>query len=148
MDENGNRKAQFFYSSGDMFDEHWRRPKKEWKPYEEYQREKKDIYRQQGGGFYQKEKFLIEKKPKLDSFFNRFMAASEKRHENTDVTLRNQQALIVNLETQVGELNKHFQEGFPVINNSGSISKAQVLATTTKYEEHKVPLVFLGTIKM
>lgn len=28
LDENENRKAQLFYSSGDRYDENWRKPKK------------------------------------------------------------------------------------------------------------------------
>lgn len=41
LDENGNRKAQVCYSRNNRFDEDWRRMKKEWKPYEEYRKEKK-----------------------------------------------------------------------------------------------------------
>ena len=33
LDENGNRKEQVCYSSGDRFDEDWRKPKKECLPY-------------------------------------------------------------------------------------------------------------------
>ena len=48
MDEFGNRKAQVCYSSGDKFDEDWRKPKKEWLPYEEYKKQKEEKYRQTG----------------------------------------------------------------------------------------------------
>ena len=40
LDENGNKKAQVFYSSGDKYDEYWRKPKMEWLPYEEYKKQK------------------------------------------------------------------------------------------------------------
>lgn len=45
LDENGNRKAQICYSSGDQFNEDWRRPKKEWLPYEEYKKQNQENYR-------------------------------------------------------------------------------------------------------
>lgn len=35
FDENGNKKLQVCYSSGDWYDEDWRKPKKEWLPYDE-----------------------------------------------------------------------------------------------------------------
>ena len=52
LDENGNKKAQMFYSSGDKFDEDWRKPKKEWLPDEEYKKQKDEKYKQIGRGFY------------------------------------------------------------------------------------------------
>lgn len=39
LDENGNRKAQVFYSSGDRYDEDWRKPRKKWFPYTEYKKQ-------------------------------------------------------------------------------------------------------------
>lgn len=44
-----------FYSSGDKFDEYWRKPKNEWFPYDEYKKEKEEKYRQTGRGYYKKE---------------------------------------------------------------------------------------------
>lgn len=35
LDENGNRKAQVYYSIGDKYDEDWRKTKKERLPYDE-----------------------------------------------------------------------------------------------------------------
>ena len=38
LDDNGNKKAQVYYFSGDKYDEDWRKLKKEWLPYEEYKK--------------------------------------------------------------------------------------------------------------
>ena len=46
LDDNGNRKVQAFHSSGDRFDEDWRKPKKKWLPYDEYKRAKEEKYEQ------------------------------------------------------------------------------------------------------
>lgn len=44
------------------------------------------------------------------------MEASKKRHDATDVTTRNQQAFFKNIETQLGQLNKFFNEQLPLNN--------------------------------
>lgn len=41
---------------------------------------------------------------------NRFKEANEKRHDDTDATLRNQQAFVANIKTQVEQLNKLVNE--------------------------------------
>ncbi|XP_023749864.1 uncharacterized protein LOC111898174 [Lactuca sativa] len=81
LDENGNKKAQVFYLSGDRYDEKWRKPKKEWLP---------------------------------------FIAASEKRHNDHDAAiqetrdmLRTQQASILNIEKQLGQLEHQVNERRP-----------------------------------
>lgn len=38
LNEKGNRKHQVCYSSGEKNDEDWRKPHKEWLPYEEYKK--------------------------------------------------------------------------------------------------------------
>ena len=78
MDEYGNKKAQVCYSSGDKYDEDWRKPKKEWLPYEEYKKQKEEKFRQTGRGFYQREQPLVEKKSELETMLMKFMEASEK----------------------------------------------------------------------
>ncbi|XP_052624901.1 uncharacterized protein LOC128132394 [Lactuca sativa] len=96
LDENGNKKVQ-----------------KEWLPYEEYKKAKEEKYRQKGRGFYQKEEPAQERKPSLEEMLTKFVAASEKRHSDHDAAiqetrtmLRNQQASIHNIETQLGQLAK------------------------------------------
>lgn len=41
LDDNRNSKAQVFFSSGDRYDDDWRKPEKEWLPYDEYKKEKR-----------------------------------------------------------------------------------------------------------
>lgn len=85
LDENENRKAKACYLSGDRYDEDWRRPKKEWLPYDEYKKANEEKYRQQGHGFYQMELPAPEKKNDFEAMLSRFEAASEKRHDDTDM---------------------------------------------------------------
>ncbi|XP_052624758.1 uncharacterized protein LOC128132285 [Lactuca sativa] len=117
LDENGNKKVQVCYSSGDRYDEDWRKPKKEWLPYEEYKKAKEEKYRQKGRGFYQKEDLTQERKPSLEEMLTKFVAASEKRHSDHDgaiqetrTMLRNQQASIHNIETQLGQLAQQINQ--------------------------------------
>ena len=60
LDENGNRKVQVCYSSGDRFDDNWRKPKKEWLPYDEYKKTREEKYKQKERGYYQKEEPVHE----------------------------------------------------------------------------------------
>lgn len=106
LDENENRKAQVCYSSGDKYDEDWRKPKKKWLPYDEYKKAKEEKFWQTCHGFYQKEQSEPEKKIDFESWVARFVGASEKRHDAIDSTLRKQKASILNIETQVGKLSK------------------------------------------
>lgn len=94
LDEDGNKKVQVCDSSGDKCDEYWRKPKKEWLSYEDYKKQKEENFRQTGRGFYQKEQPLPEKKVDLKSMLARFMEASEKRHDENDVVIRDQQLLM------------------------------------------------------
>lgn len=98
------------YSSGDKYDEGWRKRKKEWFPYDEYKKAKEEKFRQTRRGYYQKEQPPPEMKPDFDSMWNRFMEASEKMHDAIDSTLRNQQASIADAETQVGQLTQLVHE--------------------------------------
>lgn len=94
LDENGNKKAQVCYSSGDRYNEDLRNPKREWKPYDEYKIEKKENYRQQGRGFYEQEKPVPKKKPDLQSILTRFVEASEKSHNDVNVALKEKKSFI------------------------------------------------------
>ncbi|KAL7609424.1 hypothetical protein Lser_V15G10314 [Lactuca serriola] len=117
LDENGNKKVQVCYSSGDRYDEHWRKPKKEWIPYEEYKKAEEEKLRQKGRGFYQKEEPAQERKPSLEEMLTKFVVASEMRHSDHDAAiqetrtmLRNQQASIHNIETQLGQLAQQINQ--------------------------------------
>ncbi|XP_052627764.1 uncharacterized protein LOC111897230 [Lactuca sativa] len=120
LDENGNKKAQVLYSSGDRYDENWRKPKKEWLPYEEYKRAKEEKYKQKERGYYQMEEPVMEKKADLEEMFTRFIAVSEKRHNHHDDAiqetrnmLRNQQESILNIEKQLVQLAHQVNERRP-----------------------------------
>ncbi|XP_023760786.1 uncharacterized protein LOC111909226 [Lactuca sativa] len=135
LDEYGNKKAQVCYSSGDKFNEDWRKPKKEWLPYDEYKRQKEEKYKQTCRGFYQKEQPPAEKKVDLENMLTRFMEASERRHDDINAvlkehmnmmkeqhkmmidqqaSLRNNQESIHSLEVQVGQLTTLFLEALEV----------------------------------
>lgn len=141
LDENENRKAQVCYSSGDRYDDNWRKPKKDWLPYDEYKKAKEEKYKQKDKGFYQKEELVQEKKSDFEDMLTRFAAASEKRHNDTEAAmkeqrnmlrepqgmirehqtmmidqramLRNQQASILNIEKQLGQLALQINERQP-----------------------------------
>lgn len=51
LDENANKKVQVFYSSGDRYDDDYRKPKREWKSYDKYKKYKEKRFRQQGRGW-------------------------------------------------------------------------------------------------
>ncbi|KAL7590054.1 hypothetical protein Lser_V15G39714 [Lactuca serriola] len=93
LDENGNKKTQ---------------------------KAKEEKYKQKGRGFYQKEKPVQERKPSLEDILTKFVAASEKRHNDHDAAiqetrtiLRNQQASIHNFETQLGQLAQQINQRSP-----------------------------------
>lgn len=94
LDENGNLKAQVCYSSGDRFDDDWRKPKKEWLPYDEYKKEKEGRYRQKACRLYQKEEPVQEKKTDLEAMLAGFASVSEKRHDDVEVAIRDQQKIM------------------------------------------------------
>nr|KAJ0225504.1 hypothetical protein LSAT_V11C100031130 [Lactuca sativa] len=118
LDENGNWKAQVCYSSVNKYDEDWRKPKREWLTYVEYKKAKKEKYKMKTRGFFQKEEPVQEKKLDFEDMLTGLAAASEKRHNETNVAIReqqlimkeqqalmrNQQASILNIEKQIGQL--------------------------------------------
>lgn len=65
LDENGNRKDQVCYTSGDFYDKDWRKLKKEWFMYDDFKKQKEETYWQTGRGYYQKKKPQPEKKMDL-----------------------------------------------------------------------------------
>ncbi|XP_023735567.1 uncharacterized protein LOC111883470 [Lactuca sativa] len=94
LEENENKKDQVYYSNGDKYDEDWRKPKKEWFPYDEYKKQKDENFRGTGQGFYQKKQPQPEKKVDLESMLTRFTEASEKRNDETNAVIRDQQILM------------------------------------------------------
>lgn len=54
LDDNENRRAQVCYSSGDRFDEDWRKTKKNGCPMKSTERKNKEKYKQTGRGFFPK----------------------------------------------------------------------------------------------
>ncbi|XP_023739500.1 uncharacterized protein LOC111887560 [Lactuca sativa] len=138
FDKNGNWKAQ-----------------KEWLPYDEYKKAKEEKYKQKARGFYQKEEPVQENQLELEDMLTRFVAAFEKRHNDTDCVikdqqnmlrvhqimmkdqralLRNQQASILNIEKQLRQLAQQVNErqprGLPS-NTEKNPRIAQVNAITT-----------------
>ncbi|PPR93574.1 hypothetical protein GOBAR_AA27093 [Gossypium barbadense] len=53
---------------------------------------------------------MREKKPNLEEMLSKFISVSETRFQNTETALKNQQALIQGLETQIGQLSKLISE--------------------------------------
>lgn len=103
LDENENKKTQVFYSSGDKYDEDWRKPKKQWFPYDEYKKKKEEKYRQTGRDFYQKEQPQPEKNVDLESMLRRFIEASEKRHDEIDAEIRDQMIMMKDQQAMMSE---------------------------------------------
>ncbi|XP_023750329.1 uncharacterized protein LOC111898666 [Lactuca sativa] len=71
-------------------------------------------------GYYQKEEPTQERKPNLEEMLTKFVAASEKRHNDRDAAiqetrtmLRNQKASIHNIETQLGQLAQQINQRSP-----------------------------------
>lgn len=65
LDENGNWKDQGCYSSGDMYDEDWRKPKKEWLPYDGYKKEKRRSTRNKFAGIIKRSNQLPKRRMNL-----------------------------------------------------------------------------------
>ncbi|XP_048226271.1 uncharacterized protein LOC125368724 [Ricinus communis] len=63
-----------------------------------------------------------EKKPNLEELMTKFIAISKNRFQQTDTAIRNQQASIHNLETQIGQLSRMMVERQPgtLPSNTGS----------------------------
>ena len=82
---------------------------------------------------YQIEQVQSEKVSTLESMLFRFMEASEKRHDATDATLREQQESILRIHTQFGELTKLMKEKLldTPLRKSESIPISQVMVVYT-----------------
>ncbi|XP_052621827.1 uncharacterized protein LOC128127385 [Lactuca sativa] len=155
LDENGNKKAQVCYSSGDRYDEDWRKQKKDWLPYEEHKKAKEERFRQKGRGFYQKEEPVQDRKPSLEEMLTKFVAASEKRHSDHDAAiqetrtmLRNQQASIHNIETQLGQLAQQINQRSPgelPSKTENNPQGAQINIVTTRSGKIITPLAPIQT---
>ncbi|KAI3766148.1 hypothetical protein L2E82_16199 [Cichorium intybus] len=156
------KKESVCYSSGDRFDE--RRPRNNnWKPYEEYKKDQAEKYKQSGQGYYQREPSFHpqsqpEKKPSFEEMMARFAEASDKRHRSTEelvkkmgVTtesaLRNQQASILNIETQVGQISRVLHERFPgtLPSNTEQNPNAHVKAISTRSGKILEPSIPINT---
>ncbi|KAG8500859.1 hypothetical protein CXB51_002880 [Gossypium anomalum] len=55
---------------------------------------------------FQQPPYQQEKKPNLEEMLSKFISVIETRFQNTETTLKNQQASIQGLETQIGQLSK------------------------------------------
>lgn len=74
---------------------------------------------------------------------NRFMEASEKRHDDTNATLRNQQASISNIETRVEQLTKLVHERL-ILSKSELKPQPHVMEISTEEDINSKPLVILN----
>ncbi|XP_052626843.1 uncharacterized protein LOC128133436 [Lactuca sativa] len=100
-------------------------------------------------GFYQKEESVMEKKVDLEEMFTRFIVAYEKRHNDHDAAiqetrnmLRNQQASILNIEKQLGQLAHQVNErrSCQLPSNAENNPRMEnVNAVTSSYEEIFTP---------
>lgn len=61
-------------------------------------------------GSYQNEEPIPKKKTKFEAMLTRFSATSEKRRDENDVVLRNQQATIQNIEQKIRQLSRKFNQ--------------------------------------
>ncbi|KAG8490544.1 hypothetical protein CXB51_013684 [Gossypium anomalum] len=59
---------------------------------------------------FQQPLYQHEKKPNLEEMLSKFIAVSKTHFQNTETTLKNQQASIQGLETQIGQLSKLISE--------------------------------------
>ncbi|KAI3739925.1 hypothetical protein L2E82_30338 [Cichorium intybus] len=141
-DEDGNKKAEACYSSGDRFDYPIRR--NNWRGgndfYNQQQRQQPPFERQQNTYNQQKQpppgfnpQHTQEKKLNLEDILGKFMEGLEKRHTTTEVQLRNQAASIQNIENQIGQISKVLQERLPgtLPTNTEPNPRAQAKAITT-----------------
>ncbi|XP_023767897.1 uncharacterized protein LOC111916464 [Lactuca sativa] len=164
LEENGNQKVQAYYSSGGRYDDDWRKPKKEWLPCDEYKKANRKSISKKQGVFYQKEELVHEKKSDFEDMLTRFAVASEKRHNDTDAAIkeqqnlmkenqimmkdhatlhRNQQASILNIEKQLGQLAQQIKErrlgGLPS-NTENNPKSAHINIMTTRSGKIITPL--------
>ncbi|KAG8491590.1 hypothetical protein CXB51_014777 [Gossypium anomalum] len=59
---------------------------------------------------FQQPPYQQEKKPNLEEMLTKFISVSETHFQNTEIALKNQQASIQGLETQIGQLSKLISE--------------------------------------
>lgn len=116
LDENGNQKAQVCSLSGDKYDDDWRKPRNEWLPYYKYKKQKDEKYRKIGRGFYQEEQPPSNNKSEFELMLARFAVIYQKGHDAIDSTIRNQQATIKNMKTQLGQMNRLVNDRLPLKN--------------------------------
>ncbi|PPS01161.1 hypothetical protein GOBAR_AA19502 [Gossypium barbadense] len=85
---------------------------------------------------------IWEKKLNLEEMFSKFISVSETCFQNTKTTLKNQQASIQGLETQIGQLAKLIFERLQcsLSSNTESNSREQLNAITNQDEEGLVTL--------
>ncbi|PPS06606.1 hypothetical protein GOBAR_AA14039 [Gossypium barbadense] len=83
-----------------------------------------------------------EKKPNLEEMLTKFISVSETRFQNTKTALKNQQALIQGLETQIGQLTKLISERpqRSLSSNTESNPKEELNTITIQDEEGLVKL--------
>lgn len=105
--------------------------KKEWFPYDEYKKKKEEKYRQTNRGYYQKEQPTPDKKLDFESILNRLWKPLKKRNDTTKANVRNHQASINNIETQLGQLTKLVNERLPP-RNPDPKSKPHVMPIYTE----------------
>ncbi|KAI3767638.1 hypothetical protein L2E82_17938 [Cichorium intybus] len=143
-DEDGNKKADACYSSGDRFDypirrNNWRggndfynQQQQRQQPPFERQQQPYNQHKHAPPGF--NPQHTQEKKPSLEDILGKFMEGSEKRHSATEVQLRNQAASIQNIENQIGQISKVLQERLPgtLPTNTEPNPRAQAKAITTR----------------
>lgn len=76
------------------------------KPYDKYQKDKDEKYRQQGQGFHQKgsqlEHVVQQRNLNFEVIMPRFSEESKKIHAHTKGVLRNQQESVLNIENLDG----------------------------------------------
>ena len=82
------------FSSGDRYDEDWRKYKQEWIAYDEYKKAKEEKFKKKTRGYYQKEELVLKRKTNLEAMLTCFAAASEKSHDEIDAAMRDQQAMM------------------------------------------------------
>ena len=90
-------------------------PRKEWKPYEEFIKEKEARYRPNGQGYYKANEAppippTVEKPSGIEEVLARFADSFEKRQKEHEAMLKSQNAFILNIEKQMGQISKALQE--------------------------------------
>ncbi|KAG8497291.1 hypothetical protein CXB51_008564 [Gossypium anomalum] len=86
---------------------------------------------------FQQPPYQQEKKPNLEEMLSKFISLSETCFQNTETTLKNQQASIQGLETQIGQLSKLIFERPPgsLPSNTEPNSREQLNAINVRNEK-------------